>query len=65
MLNRRLLAPAFALVAIGAVGLMNVVERPQFEMVRTVDVVQLIGTGMCFGAALFLLMAFARGSRFP
>ena len=43
-----------ALIAVlfGAVSLMNMVLNGRLEALRAVDVVQLIGTGMCFGAAV-------------
>jgi hypothetical protein len=39
-------------VSFGAISLINMAARPRFEAIRTVDVVQLIGVGMCFGVAL-------------
>ena len=37
---------------IGLLGVYRVMEGPQIESYRTVDVVQLLGSGACFGAAL-------------
>ena len=37
---------------IGLLGFFRVTENPQFESYRTVDVVQLLGSGFCFGVAL-------------
>jgi hypothetical protein len=37
---------------VGLLGLYRVMQSPQFESYRTVDVVQLLGSGACFGAAL-------------
>jgi hypothetical protein len=37
-------------VSFGAINLMSMVAR--LEAIRTVDVVRLIGVGMCFGVAL-------------
>lgn len=37
---------------LGVVGFVNVTQRPQFESYRAVDVVQLTGSGACFGAAI-------------
>jgi hypothetical protein len=37
---------------IGLLGFSRVTENPQFESYRTVDVVQLLGSGFCFGVAL-------------
>ena len=41
---------------IGMFGLKRVTESPQFESFRTQDVVQLVVSGACFGAALTGLM---------
>lgn len=43
------------LVSLGLMGLYNVTSKPRFETFHTVDVVQLIVTGMCFGVALGVL----------
>jgi len=37
---------------IGLLGCHRVAQSAQFESYRTVDVVQLLGSGACFGAAL-------------
>jgi len=42
---------AVALV-IGIVGLSTVAGRPRFATYRTVDVIELLASGMCFGIAL-------------
>jgi hypothetical protein len=39
-------------VSFGAIGLISMAARARFEAIRAVDVVQLIGAGMCFGVAL-------------
>lgn len=52
-----------ALFVIGLVGLVNLMGRPRFQSFHTVDVLQLLATGMCFGVALALLFAILRGSR--
>ena len=41
---------------IGLLGYYRVTQSPQFESYRTGDVVQLVGSGACFGAALTGLM---------
>lgn len=51
------------LVSLGLLGLYNVTSRLRFETFHTVDVVQLIVTGMCFGAALGILFMFFLGRR--
>ena len=37
---------------VGLAGFPRVMQSPQFELYRTVDVAQLVGSGACFGAAL-------------
>jgi hypothetical protein len=37
---------------IGFVGLYRVTQSPSFPMYRVVDVLQLLGSGLCFGVAL-------------
>lgn len=44
----------------GAVSLMNMALGGRLEAVRAVDVVQLIGTGMCFGAAIVGIVTILR-----
>ncbi len=50
----------FICVAFGAISLMNMALKGRFEAIRAVDVVQLIGTGMCFGAALVGIVTILR-----
>ena len=64
MRNRRqVVSGVFVLVSVGLIGLYNVASKPRFETFHAVDVVQLIATGMCFGAALGMLVMFFRGRR--
>ena len=66
MRNRRAaVSISFLLASVGLMGLYRVTSEPRFDQLRTVDVVQLIGTGMCFGAALVMLgmFLFDRGRR--
>lgn len=37
---------------IGIVGLSMMMRNPRFEQIHTVDVLQLLASGMCFGVAL-------------
>jgi hypothetical protein len=67
MSNRRkvvpgIFIPAFiALMGFGA--LVNAISGPRFQNFRTVDVVQLIAAGMCFGAAIAAAVMVVRGDR--
>ena len=59
----RLVPNAFIPLLLGFLAFFNVVRQPRFDAVRTVDVVQLVGSGMCFGVALVALIAFLRAPR--
>ena len=67
MSNWRKFVPVFSVALIGLINLNNVAGKPRFQTFQTIDVVQLIATGMCFGAALgllvMLLVVFFRGAR--
>ena len=54
--RRRFFRVFFVLLAFGLLGFMRVLDRPGLAAVRTVDIVQLIGAGMCLGAAVFALV---------
>lgn len=54
-----ILAPLF----IGLIGLMHLMEQPRFQSFHNVDVLQLLGSGMCFGVALVALIALFRKPR--
>jgi hypothetical protein len=38
-------------------------QSPSFEIYRAVDIVQLLGSGMCFGAAMVGVIFMLRGQR--
>jgi hypothetical protein len=61
--RRKLVVPFIVPLLIGLGGFSNVARSPRFETFHTVDVIQLIGTGMCFGVALYTLVIFLRGPR--
>jgi hypothetical protein len=64
MFRRKVLGSAvFVPLIIGSVGLMNLMHQPRFETYRTVDVVQLLGTGLCYGVALVALIMLLCGPR--
>jgi hypothetical protein len=48
---------------IGVVGFHRVTQSPAFEMYRAVDIVQLLGSGVCFGAAMVGTIFMLRGTR--
>jgi len=47
------------LTTFGLLSLFSMLARPSIASIRAVDIVHLIGTGMCFGGALVAL-AWAR-----
>jgi len=48
---------------IGFFGFYRVTQGASFQLYRTVDIVQLLGSGMCFGAALVGIIFMLRGAR--
>ena len=61
--RRRLLGMFGVLAVFGLSSLLSMLGKPSFETIRPVDAVHLIGTGMCFGAAIVALVFFVRSSR--
>ena len=56
MNNRRtLLSIFFVLTSFGIMSLLATLSRPTLANIRAVDLVHLIGTGMCFGGAIVAL----------
>ena len=51
-------------MAIGSIGLFQLMEKPRFAMYHTVDVIQLLASGACFGVALIALFVFFGIGRF-
>jgi hypothetical protein len=54
--RRRFFRIFFVLLAFGLMSFLRMLGRPVFATIRTVDLVQLIGTGMCFGGAVVTLV---------
>jgi glucose uptake protein GlcU len=63
MLNRKSHASGVVLLIVGLIGLMNLILKPRFASIHTVDVLQLLASGMCFGLALVALLAPLRRPR--
>ena len=61
--TRTFLRIFLVLIAFGLVSLLAMVSRPTMADIRAVDVVHLLGTGMCFGGAIVALAAHLRGRR--
>jgi hypothetical protein len=49
------------LIVVGSIGFLNLSQRARFQTFHTVDVLQLLATGMCYGAALAGIFALVRG----
>ena len=54
--RRRFFRVFFVLLAFGLISFVRVLGRPSLASVRAVDIVQLIGAGMCLGGALVALV---------
>jgi hypothetical protein len=63
MSDRRKFIPFFVPLLFGLMSLSNVIGNPRIATLRGSDVLQLIATGMCFGAAIALGVVFVRGQR--
>lgn len=50
----------FILLFFGIMNLVAMLSNPATAAIRAVDTVRLIGTGMCFGAAIIALVAYYR-----
>ena len=62
-MNRRRFSPFWVPLLFGLMSLTNVLTRPSLQAVRAVDEVQLVATGVCFGAALVGFGYFMRDRR--
>lgn len=61
MNRKRMAIVALLPLIIGVAGLTNLLNKPQFSSIPPVAVVQLTGSGACFGVALVALIAMFRG----
>ena len=60
MTDQRRFAPVAVLLLFGILSLTSVLTRPQVASYRGPDVLQIFGSGMCFGAAIVRLVIFVR-----
>lgn len=60
--RRRALAVVIPLV-VGITGLMTVLARPRASGYATVDILELVAAGMCFGIAIVAVAQALRGNR--
>jgi hypothetical protein len=63
MSDRRRFVPFWVPLLFGLMSLSNVISNPRVATLHGSDIVQLIGTGMCFGAALAVGIVLFRGPR--
>ncbi|MGE5245136.1 MAG: hypothetical protein ACM3SQ_12980 [Betaproteobacteria bacterium] len=61
--RRTSLGASIVLVVFGLGSFFSMSSRGSLAGIRSVDLVQLIGTGMCFGAAIYAFVSFARGPK--
>jgi hypothetical protein len=61
MSGRRKFIPFFVPLLFGLMSLSNVIGNPRVATLHGSDILQLIATGMCFGAALAMGIVFFRG----
>lgn len=53
----------FVLIFFGIMNFLAMLSSPAWANIRVVDVVRLIGTGMCFGAAIVSLVVYFQDRR--
>ena len=60
--RRRRLASIVFPAVVGLTALLTVIGRPRFQTYRTVDVLELVASGLCFGIAFIGLVRLFRGT---
>ena len=65
MANRKRSPIAIWLITlfVGFMGVYRVSQSPNFQMYRTLDIVQLLGSGVCFGVTMVGVIFMLRNSR--
>lgn len=58
--RRRFTRIFFLLTFFGVMNLLAMLSSPAWANIRVVDIVRLIGTGMCFGGAIVSLVVYYR-----
>jgi len=61
--RRRFSRIFFVLIFFGVMNLLHMISSPSWANIRGVDVVRLIGTGMCFGVAIVSFVVYFRDRR--
>jgi hypothetical protein len=60
--RRRRLASIVIPAIVGLTALLTVIGRPRFQTYHTVDALQLVASGLCFGIAFVGLVRLFRGA---
>jgi hypothetical protein len=61
--RKSLISAVLVPLIIGLAGLFRLMSQPRFAAYRTVDVVQMTGSGVCFGVAMMALVLYFRRSK--
>ena len=59
--QRSIASAIFVPLFIGLIGFVNLAQRPRFAVYHSVDIIQLLATGMCIGVALAAFFVWVRG----
>jgi hypothetical protein len=62
--SRGFLRIFFVLTLFGVMSFLAIRSSPDWANIRGIDIWRLIGTGMCFGGAIFSFAAYFHGRRF-
>ena len=54
----------FVLTFFGVMSLLSIISSPAWANIRGVYILRLLGSGMCFGGAIFSFAAYIHGRRF-
>jgi hypothetical protein len=60
---RYLVSGALVPLLIGLFAVFDLMQKPRFANLHTMDVIQLVASGMCFGIALTAVIEFLRKPR--
>jgi hypothetical protein len=63
MSTRRKQFLSWAPLLFGLMGVSRILGNPRLAAIRTIDIVQLVGIGICLGVALATLVPFLRRPR--
>ena len=61
--RRARVASIFVLIIIGSIGFLHLQQNDRYKAFHSVDIVQLLATGMCYGVALAGIFEMVRKRR--